>query len=75
MGLPHQTTGVISLENRCVCCGEIIPEGWQVCMECERRAFADDNGFDSVSINLRDCVGGRSVSDYPRQDAVEQKEG
>ena len=22
-------------ENRCVCCGEIIPEGTQVCMNCD----------------------------------------
>ena len=24
------------MENRCVCCGEIIPEGQQVCMRCEK---------------------------------------
>lgn len=24
-------------ENRCVCCGEIIPEGRMVCPNCERR--------------------------------------
>lgn len=24
------------MENRCVCCGEIIPEGMQVCPKCER---------------------------------------
>ena len=24
--------------NRCVCCGEIIPEGRQVCPKCEREA-------------------------------------
>ena len=23
------------MENRCVCCGEIIPEGRQVCPACE----------------------------------------
>ena len=23
-------------ENRCVCCGEIIPEGRQVCLHCEK---------------------------------------
>ena len=22
-------------ENKCVCCGEIIPEGRQVCLNCE----------------------------------------
>jgi uncharacterized OB-fold protein len=25
-----------SYDNRCVCCGEIIPEGRQVCPNCER---------------------------------------
>ena len=24
------------MENRCVCCGEIIPEGYQVCMRREK---------------------------------------
>lgn len=24
------------MENRCVCCGEIIPEGRQVCIRCEK---------------------------------------
>jgi predicted amidophosphoribosyltransferase len=24
-------------ENTCVCCGEIIPEGRQVCWNCEHR--------------------------------------
>ena len=23
------------MENRCICCGEIIPEGRQVCINCE----------------------------------------
>ena len=27
--------GVIFTENRCVCCGEIIPEGRLVCPKCE----------------------------------------
>lgn len=27
-------------EERCVCCGEIIPEGRQVCILCERKANA-----------------------------------
>ena len=24
-------------ENRCVCCGEVIPEGKMVCWECEHK--------------------------------------
>ena len=30
------------MENRCVCCGEIIPEGQQVCEKCEREAEDED---------------------------------
>ena len=30
------------MENRCVCCGEIIPEGRQVCIRCEREAEDED---------------------------------
>lgn len=24
-------------ESRCVCCGELVPEGWMVCIKCEMR--------------------------------------
>ena len=27
--------------NRCVCCGEIIPEGRQVCLNCESEVQED----------------------------------
>ena len=27
------------MENRCVCCGEIIPEGRMVCPQCEAKAY------------------------------------
>lgn len=40
------------MENRCVCCGAIIPEGRQVCRECEvnamgtaRNMFLQDYGI------------------------------
>ena len=26
------------MEDRCICCGEIIPEGRQVCVNCEKEA-------------------------------------
>lgn len=26
------------MEERCICCGEIIPEGRQVCINCENNA-------------------------------------
>lgn len=40
------------MENRCVCCGSIIPEGRQICRECEvnamgtaRNMFLQDYGI------------------------------
>ena len=30
-------------ENRCVCCGRVIPEGRQVCPICEKEAGKRDN--------------------------------
>lgn len=29
-------------DNRCVCCGRIIPEGRQVCPVCEQKANRQD---------------------------------
>lgn len=25
------------VQNRCICCGDIIPEGRQICPTCERK--------------------------------------
>ena len=33
------------MENRCVCCGSIIPEGRQVCKECEVKAGMNREGY------------------------------
>lgn len=27
------------MENRCVCCGKIIPEGRMVCPQCEAKVY------------------------------------
>lgn len=32
------------MENRCVCCGEIIPEGRMVCPNCEEEAKERSGG-------------------------------
>lgn len=32
---------IVASDNRCVCCGEIIPEGRQVCPNCERSPTDD----------------------------------
>lgn len=29
--------------DRCVCCGEIVPEGRQVCPQCERKRYIKEN--------------------------------
>ena len=29
-------------ENTCVCCGAIIPEGRQVCPQCERKSIESE---------------------------------
>lgn len=42
----HQLKGTrleIPADNRCVCCGEIIPEGRQVCPICEGGKSHDNN--------------------------------
>lgn len=31
----NKKTNEIPLSNPCVCCGKEIPEGWQVCKDCE----------------------------------------
>ena len=33
------------MENRCISCGEIIPEGRQVCKECEVKAGVNGEGY------------------------------
>lgn len=42
-------------DNRCVCCGEIIPEGLQVCIKCRKKA--DDGGQHDHQMHRED--GGR----------------
>ena len=33
------------MENRCICCGSIIPKGRQVCRECEVNAGMNREGY------------------------------
>jgi hypothetical protein len=39
---------MIEADNCCVACGEIIPEGRQVCQQCERKYEAKDNATDNI---------------------------
>ena len=50
-------------ENRCVCCGEIIPEGRMVCPMCERRAEQERDLAEEL------------VSKWARGELVERKKG
>lgn len=36
--------GVINLQDTCVCCGEYVPEGRQVCKNCEEGSSIKDSG-------------------------------
>lgn len=31
-----KSVNIGTVENRCLCCGEVIPEGREVCIQCER---------------------------------------
>ena len=35
-GYPQDPPRTVDNVDRCICCGEIIPEGRQVCPGCER---------------------------------------
>lgn len=37
-------------ENRCVCCGEMIPEGIQVCYKCSGKATEQKENLSEISI-------------------------
>lgn len=39
---------MIEADNCCVACGEIIPEGRQVCPLCERKYELKDNTTDNI---------------------------
>ena len=42
-------------ENRCVCCGEVIPEGTMVCWKCEKEANKEDKN-DEDKITVEHCL-------------------
>ena len=46
------------MDNRCVCCGEIIPEGRQICYKCEKEVNTDGQN-DIILLRGRDtCFDG-----------------
>lgn len=44
------------MENRCVCCGEIIPEGRQVCPSCESGRFSEKERIEQFSTVMKPYV-------------------
>lgn len=50
-------------EDRCVCCGEIVPEGRMVCPVCEKRAEKERDLAEEL------------VSKWARGELVERKKG
>ena len=50
-------------ENRCVCCGEIVPEGKMVCPDCEKKAEQERDLAEDL------------VSKWARGELVERKKG
>lgn len=48
------------MENRCVCCGSIIPEGRQICRECEGSELTKESfGVDSPATEWEDIFSKR----------------
>jgi len=62
-------------ESECVCCGEYIPEGRQVCIDCEQKAklgfgksetliigFDSSNGEDLSALSVARHMGSKLIS-------------
>lgn len=55
--------------DTCVCCGEIIPEGRQVCWNCEQGVYYTkhvNNTPSEAQINLADKIADTLGLDFPR---------
>lgn len=46
------------MENKCICCGKEIPEGRQVCPDCEAKKTLIDKVKDNISFSYGDnpCI-------------------
>lgn len=51
-------------ENRCVCCGDIIPEGSMVCVSCQRKADERERVRKDVRVHRKDvgCLDRKGVN-------------
>ena len=54
------------MENTCICCGEIIPEGRQVCWNCEQEPMLDNSKSPSEKqIELAEAIANLLGLDFP----------
>lgn len=69
--------GKITMVDRCVCCGEPVPEGRQVCPQCERKEkrLIDANTlkqkFDAREADDIEMYGVHIIECFPADDAKE----
>ena len=57
--MPGDRGCVIMGENRCICCGEVIPEGLQVCPACVRKSGQkkpEKRHFDAMALLIGFCA-------------------
>ena len=64
--------------DRCVCCGEIIPEGRMVCPNCEVASKANENGLkdflEQHGLVMRVCDGAITFCDGDCENCGEEDE-
>lgn len=49
------------MEDRCICCGEIIPEGRQVCWTCEKGEMNNGNNRMHISCDCSSRICGNCM--------------
>lgn len=48
-----ETLETFTTEDRCVCCGEIVPEGRMVCPMCENKPIIKCSSSCSFTVNMK----------------------
>ena len=57
------------MEDRCVCCGAVIPEGRQVCLICDKKIYGNGTGG---TAELKSCpfCGGKAKLEHLSKSSV-----
>lgn len=58
-------------ENRCVCCGEIIPEGRQVCIRCERTTYGKETNMNEKQVDRIIEIVGKALAGELPEDVID----